>query len=127
MPDVQPGTIDDGSTTYTEWYRNTIPDTFGQCNEVEVFVAGYRLKKKPYKLHDITIDPSSLGDVDHEAEFSVDGTSSSIRLTTPPPDDTKIVVIKKIGKLWNDLDTSLVDSTNNIANFIKAAPGVWPL
>ena len=127
MPDVQPGTIDDGSTAYTEWYRNTIPDNFGQCNEVEVFVAGYRLKKKPYKLHDITIDPSSLGDVDHEAEFSVDGTSSSIRLTTPPPDDTKIVVIKKIGKLWNDLDTSLVDSTNNIANFIKAAPGVWPL
>jgi hypothetical protein len=127
MPDVQPGTIDDGSTAYTEWFRSTIPDNFGQCNEVEVFVAGYRLKKKPYKLHDITIDPSSLGDVDHEAEFSVDGTSSSIRLTTPPPDDTKIVVIKKIGKMWNDLDTSLVDSTNNIANFIKAAPGVWPL
>jgi hypothetical protein len=127
MPDVQPGTIDDGSTVYTEWHRNTIPDNFGQCNEVEVFVAGYRLKKKPYKLHDITIDPGPLGDVDHEAEFSVDGTSSSIRLTTPPPDDTKIVVVKKIGKMWNDLDTSLVDSTNNIANFIKAAPGVWPL
>jgi hypothetical protein len=40
MPDVQPGTIDDGSTVYTEWHRNTIPDNFGQCNEVEVFVAG---------------------------------------------------------------------------------------
>lgn len=127
MPDVQSGTIDDGSTVYTDWFRDTVPANFGQCNEVEVFVAGYRLKKTPYKLHDITIDPSNLGDVDYEAEFSVDGTSSTIRLTTPAPDDTKIVVVKKIGKMWSDADTSLVDSTNNIANFIKAAPGIWPL
>ena len=127
MPDVQSGTIDDGSTVYTDWFRDTVPANFGQCNEVEVFVAGYRLKKTPYKLHDITIDPSNLGDVDYEAEFSVDGTSSTIRLTTPAPDDTKIVVVKKIGKMWSDANTSLVDSTNNIANFIKAAPGIWPL
>jgi hypothetical protein len=128
VPEATPATIDDGSTVYTPWYRNTIPSNFGQCDQIEVFVAGYRLKKVPYKLHDITVHlESPEGDVQYESEFSVDGETSTVRLTTTPPDDTKIVVVKKIGKMWSDLDTSLVDSTNNIANFIKSAPGVWPL
>jgi hypothetical protein len=128
VPEATPATIDDGSTVYTPWYRKTIPSNFGQCDQIEVFVAGYRLKKVPYKLHDITVHlESPEGDVQYESEFSVDGETSTVRLTTAPPDDTKIVVVKKIGKMWSDLDTSLVDSTNNIANFIKSAPGVWPL
>ena len=128
VPEVTSSTIDDGSTVYTPWYRNTIPSNFGQCDQVEVFVAGYRLKKVPYKLHNITVHSESPeGDIQYESEFSVDGETSTVRLTTPPPDDTKIVVVKKVGKMWSDLDTSLVDSTNNIANFIKSAPGVWPL
>jgi hypothetical protein len=127
-PEVTLGTVDDGSTQYNDWYRSSIPDNFGQCDEIEVFVAGRRLKKTPYQLHDITLHPESPeGDIQFEAEFSVTNNSTAIRLTNPAPDDTKIVVVKKIGKLWNDPNTSLVDSNNNIANFIKAAPGIWPL
>lgn len=127
-PEAEIGTIDDGSTPYNGWYRDTIPDNYGQCNSVEVFVAGYRLKKTPFKLHDISIHGESPeGDVQYEAEFSVDGSSQTLRLTTPAPDDTKIVVVKKVGKIWNDFNTSLVESNNNIATFIKAAPGIWPL
>ena len=127
-PMVTLGTVDDGSSAYNGWYRNTIPDDFGQCDEIEVFVAGRRLKKVPYILHDIIQHPESPeGDVQFEAEFSVTNHSNAVRLTSPPPDDTKIVVVKKIGKVWNDPNTSLVDSNNNIANFIKAAPGIWPL
>jgi len=127
-PLVTVGTVDDGSTTYTEWFRNTIPDNFGQCDEIEVFVAGRRLKKKPYLLHNNVLHPESPeGDAQYEAEFSVTSHANAVRLTSPPPDDTKIVVVKKIGKVWNDPNTSLVDSDNNITNFIKAVPGIWPL
>jgi hypothetical protein len=43
---------------------------------------------------------SPSADVILEAEFSVDGTSPNIRLTTPVSAGQRITVIKRVGKTW---------------------------
>ena len=80
-------------------------------NEIDVFVGGYRLKKTDYSifgkfdLQGDLVDPdypdSPEGDITLPAEFSVNG-SNVVSLTNEPTPDTKIVVIKKIGKIWED-------------------------
>jgi len=128
IPNFKEGTIDDGSTAYTGWYRDTIPEDYGQCDELEVFVGGFRLKKAPFIMHDQNIHPESPdGDQDVEAEFSVNIDTAGIRLTNPPEEGTKVVIVKKLGKVWNDPGISLANSDNNIANFIKQEEGIWPL
>jgi len=90
-------------TTVTNWYRDTIPDDFGRCDQIEVFVGGRRLRKDPTKLYDPTVGAySPAGDVDVEAEFSVDGITENIRLTVPAPAGTRITVIRRQGRLWYD-------------------------
>ena len=109
---------------------------------IEIFVGGYRLKKQSYVLYkhteypyspkisisnDDTIDPVGTrkeGDEKLPPEFAVNG--NVIELTTVPPEGIKIVVVKKQGRLWNDLDKRLANSNNSIANFVKAAKAVWP-
>lgn len=177
-PQPTSGTIDDGSTGYTGWVRNSIPSQFGQCDEIEVFVGGYnikgswqentsyssgeiviygsytyrcvqnhlstdsftedrdyweyfvgnqRLKKHPYQVHNQEIhNESTEGDVEFEADFSVDGTSKAVRLTNDLTIGTKVVVVKKIGKVWNDPGKSLIDSTNKIASFLKNSTTLFP-
>jgi hypothetical protein len=62
-----------------------------------------------------------------EAEFSVNGTSSYVRLTEPLPAGTRVTVIKRIGKTWYDRGQTtatsgltLLDNTNPIAKFIAS-------
>jgi hypothetical protein len=178
MPNPTSGTIDDGSSEYTEWRRTTIPDQFGQCDEVEVFVGGYnikgiwepatdysvgeivvygtymfrcvsphrsdesftqdrakwdyfvgtqRLKKIPYSVYNNELHPESPeGDANFEADFSVDGTTSAVRLTTELAAGTKVVVVKKVGRIWNDPGKSLVESDNKVANFLKNTSTLFP-
>ncbi len=40
--------------------------------------------------------------------------------------ELKVVVVKKQGRLWNDLGQRLAKSTNTVANFLKDTPSVWP-
>jgi hypothetical protein len=40
--------------------------------------------------------------------------------------ELKVVVVKKQGKLWNDLGQRLAKSNNTIASFLKDTPSVWP-
>jgi hypothetical protein len=106
------------------WYRETIPEDFGPCDTVEVFVGGRRLRKDPILVYDETEGSSSpLADKMLEAEFSVDGTTNTIRLTTPAPLGTRVTVIRKVGTVWNNAATgssrvSLLDSGTIIADFI---------
>jgi hypothetical protein len=177
-PEPTTGTIDDGSTEYTEWFRSTIPAQLGQCDEIEVFVGGYnikgtwesnvdysmneivvygsymfrcvqnhtsgesfaddknkweyfvgtqRLKKVPYKVYNNDLHPESPeGDEQFEADFAVDGTSHTVRLTQDLTIGTKVVVIKKVGHVWNDPGKSLVDSNNKVANFLKNTSTLFP-
>jgi hypothetical protein len=91
-------------------------------NEIDVFVGGYRLKKAPYKIfgkldeQGTIIDPdypdSPEGDITLPAEFSVSGNDNYINLIEDAPENSKIVVVKKIGKVWEDP----VDSTEIYRN-----------
>jgi hypothetical protein len=155
----------------TSWYRNTIPSSYGQGNDIEVFAGGWnvsgewaasvsytehqiviygsytymcisnhtssefftdleagnwkffvgniRLKKKPYKIHNSYIhNESPEGDVQFEADFSVNGTQS-VRLTTPLTTGTEFTVVKTIGQVWETPNTSLASTNNAISKFIK--------
>jgi len=97
-------------------------------NEVDVFVGGYKLKKVAYSLfEELNDQPYSLeGDSTFPAEFSIGGIDNSVTLTTAAADNTKVVIVKKIGKEWGDAGKSLANSDNKIANFLKENTTVWP-
>jgi len=110
----------------SSWFRNTIPNDFGQCDTIEVFGAGTRLRKMPVTVFDETISATSpAGDKQIEAEFSVDGINDYIRLTQPLPAGTRISIIRKIGNTWYDRGENtatsgitLLENNSPIARFI---------
>ena len=178
IPNPTSGTINDGSTVYTTWLRDTIPAQYGQCDEIDVFVGGWnilgnwtegndysmgdivmygsytykcltahtssssftadkanwkffvgnqRLKKHPYSVHNVDNHyESTEADVNFEADFSVNGTTAGVRLTNDLTAGTKVIVTKKIGRVWNDVGKSLAESDNKIANFLKEKTTIWP-
>jgi hypothetical protein len=115
------------STRLTDWYRDTIPENFGPSDQIEVFVAGRRLRKDPTMVFDNTVGSySPVGDVSVEAEFSVDGITSAIRLTETPPAGQRITVIRRTGKVWYNKGAdsitngeTLSQNTTPIAKFLQ--------
>jgi uncharacterized protein YkvS len=84
-------------------YRSSIPTDHYPCDEVEVFVGGRRLRKDPTTVFDPTVGAySPAGDVQLEAEFSVDGTTPYVRLTSAVAAGTLITVIRRHGNTWYD-------------------------
>lgn len=103
------------------WDPLTIPENFGPCDLIDVFVGGQRLRKDPILVYDEELSASSYdGDKIVEAEFSVDGISSSIRLTNPVTAGTRISVIRKQGNIWKDRVTD-ENTTDNIVKIQSAA------
>ena len=91
----------------------------------KLFVGNIRLKKIPYKVHDINTYPTSPeGDVQLDADFAVDGTTTAIRLTTPLAIGTKITVVKRMGSAW-DSTLNIQYDDSKVAKFLKATPGIW--
>jgi hypothetical protein len=89
-------------------------------NEFEVFVNGRRLRKNSISSYNATLGMDSPeADVVLPAEFSVTGTTTTCTLLVAPPINTKIIVVRKIGKLWN-ADTPLSQTENDIARFLRA-------
>jgi hypothetical protein len=113
--------ISDGSTKTI-----SLNYTLSSQNEVDVFVGGYRLKKADYSLflESNGYPYSPEGDSTFEAEFTVNTGTTTLTLRDIVPENVKIVVIKKIGKLWSPFEERLIDSDNQIANFLKSAPVV---
>ena len=122
-------------TATTNWYRDTILPSYGQCDEIEVFVAGRRLTKAPVNVYDETLglySPAS-GDPQVEAEFSVNGTINAdgtrtgdpyVRLTSAPPAGARVTIIQRQGRTWyevsnNGIPLPLGDSDTDVARFIK--------
>lgn len=108
------------------WYRDTIPTAYGPCDQIEVFAAGRRLKKDPQSVY-VESNGASSPDADQtqEAEFSVDGTTAQIRLTTALAAGTRVTVLRRQGKTWYTRGqttasngTSLIDTETSIARFI---------
>jgi hypothetical protein len=96
---------------------------------IDVFVGGYRLKKNGYSLFEESngYPYSPEGDSTYTAEFTVDGESSQVVIddNVMLTENEKIVVIKKIGKVWTPDDSDLTYVDNEIANFIKNTEAVF--
>ena len=108
---------------------NYIPNT----DEIEVFVAGIRLKKTDYSVYSNQDYPySPEGDIDYSAEFNISGlyqlqlNVSDLTTRGLFEPGQKVVVVKRQGKLWNDMGKRLAKSDNPIANFLKNTPTIWP-
>jgi hypothetical protein len=114
------------SRSWTSATTATIPNDYGPCDEFEVFAAGARLRKDPLQAYNDSLGASSpSADVILEAEFSVDGVSPYIRLTSKLPAGTRISIIKKVGSIWYERGTAtiskgitLLENETPIAKFI---------
>jgi len=103
--------------TSTAYELDFIPKSI---NEFEVFVAGKRMRKNAISIFNPATDlDSPEGDATSVAEFSIDGTTSTLTLTTAPLENQKIIIVRKKGKLWTDPGTSLSRQENDIARFIR--------
>jgi len=116
------------------WFRNSIPEIYGACDEFEVFVGGRRLRKDPIDQYNEELGSySPVADERIEAEFSVDGINPYIRLTETVPAGTRINVIKRKGKTWYDKGKNtaqngktMTESTNPIIKFILEKDSYLP-
>lgn len=112
----------------------SIPEIYGACDEIEVFVGGRRLIKSSIDLYDETLgDSSPNSDVTIEPEFTVDGISASIRLTIPVPAGTRISIIKRFGTTWYNRGSTtatsgltFLDNTTPIIKFISEKQSQLP-
>jgi hypothetical protein len=115
----------DTTWEYDTGFESTIPADYGQCDDIEVFAGGTRLKKKPYHVHSVSLAPySPEGDVQFDAEFTVDGVNAQVRLTTPVPLGTQVTVVRRSGTEWDSV-INIQDADSKIARFLKSQPGVW--
>ena len=101
-------------------------------NDMEVFIAGYRLKKHDYSVYsNIDYPDSTEGDVVFDAEFGISGTAQlQLNVTDLTAKGlfvpgVKITVVKRQGRLWNDMGQRLAKSNNPVANFLKETGTNW--
>jgi hypothetical protein len=113
----------------SNWYRATIPDEYGPCDEIEIFVAGRRLRKDPIAVFDEELGaPGKNSDRILEAEFSVDGETPYIRLTELSWESpVRITLIKRIGRTWYEREVNtaskgipLLENDTSVARFIAS-------
>jgi hypothetical protein len=89
------------------------------------FVGNIRLKKAPYKIHDVNKHPySTTGDVQFDPDFSVNGYSKQIRLTNVLDPGTLVTVVKRTGVEWGS-STNIRENPSKVAEFIRSVPGSW--
>ena len=114
------------SHTSTLMTINGISKTFfDDSANWKFFIGNIRLQKKPYKVYNVNSAPySPEGDVQFDAEFSVDGTTAAIRLTNKLPVGTIVTVVKRVGNSW-DSETSIINGDDKISTYLRAELGVW--
>jgi hypothetical protein len=102
-------------STKANWFRSTISEEYGPCDQLEIFVGGKRLRKDPLDLYNEELGSySPAADEKIEAEFSVDGDNPYIKLTNAVPAGTRITMIRRTGKTWNDRSPSATTPSNGI-------------
>ena len=100
---------------------------FNDSDKWKFFTGNRRLKKHPYEVHCLDNGPESPGaDVEFDADFAVDGTTKGVLLNEIPSIGTKISIVKRQGKIWNEPGKSLSFSNTPIAKFLKKYEGAWP-
>ena len=144
-----------GSYLYRALVAHTSAATFKEdSSKWQFFIGNIRLKKHPFKVYNVNIHPESPdGDIQMDPDFSVNGTTNSLRLTNALDQGTIITVVKKTGRLWTgitfnptpltldtnsliiDSGTTTIDSreadaalnsNRQIVEFISQEPGIWP-
>ena len=122
----------DQTLTYNETADGTsatfeIGYTVGSIDEIEVFAAGIRLRKAPLDVFDATVAlDSPQGDTTTVAGFTFDTNTNEITLSATPAENTRVTVVKKVGQSWTTSGTSLGDTENSIARFLRAATTELP-
>lgn len=117
--------VEIGSYTYRCVTEHTSSESFEtDKNKWKFFVGNIRLKKKPYMIHTNNYPDSPEGDIQMDAEFAVDAVNKQLRLTHKLEFGTRVTVVKRTGIAW-DSDLNILYDTTRIANFLKAAPGIW--
>jgi len=119
-----------GSYTYRCTTAHTSGATFNaDSTNWTFFIGNIRLKKQPYKVHNVNVNPySPAGDVTLDADFAVDGSSRQIRLTNLLNKGTHVTVIKQIGTAWDgdkNNPVNILNDNSKIAEFLKVSPGIW--
>ena len=103
-----------------------IPETYGQADDIEVFVGGKRMNKAPCTVYNPDKNQlSPAGDSGIPADYSVDGTAK-VRLTVAPPLGAKVIVKRKQGVIWQNRGESLSDTENAIGKFLRAQTVSFP-
>ena len=96
-------------------------------NEIEVFVAGTRMRKTALDVFNpVTALDSPEGDSVVAADFTFDVSTNTITLLAQPAKDAKVTVVKKIGQSWTTSGTTLGDTENSIARFLRAGTSALP-
>jgi hypothetical protein len=120
------------SVTETGWYKKEytadsgIPEEYWEAMDIEVFINGRRLRKNPIKVwnHELGQDSPS-GDEWLEAEYAVNkNVGAYVRLTEAPDPKASIVVLKRVGQVWNEIDAEgnykpLGQSQTEVATFLR--------
>jgi len=114
--------------------RVTIPNEYGPCDQLEIFVGGRRLLKDHLRVYDETLGASSpTADTVIEAEFTVDGTTPYVRLTKPVKEGLQVLIIRKVGRVWYDRaettaskGITLLNNETAIAKFIDQKASELP-
>jgi len=115
----------------TEYRLDFVTDS---VNDMEVFVAGRRLRKGEISIFDNTIaQDSPEGDVTAAAEFTLtsymadDSTAvTDLVLAEAPADNVSVTVVRKVGKIWAEQGVSLRYADNDIGRFIRAKTVALP-
>jgi hypothetical protein len=118
--------VGSGSGTVTDY--TSIPLEYWEGMDIEVFVAGRRLRKTPITVWDESLGPDSpSGDKQLEAEFAVNkNVGAYVRLTEPPMKGSKVIIQKKTGQMWTAAGESLVDAQTDQAKFVRAKTAILP-
>ena len=99
----------------------------GSINELEVFVGGVRMRKTNINkfIPAFELD-SPEGDVEDPAEVLFNVQTQQIDLKSVPAEGTKVTIVKRQGKIWNEGVKSLAQSENSIARFLRAGTSELP-
>ena len=96
-------------------------------NEIEVFAAGVRMRKTTLDVFNpVTALDSPEGDAIVVADFTFDANTNAITLLATPAENTRVTVVKKVGQSWTTNGTSLGDTENSIARFLRAGTSELP-
>jgi len=112
--------IGDGSTN--EFLLDFMPNSI---NEFEVFVAGIRLRKTELVKYSIELGQDSPeSDIVLPPEFSIN--NNTLILDRAPAENNKVVILRRLGKLWTEPGTPLYKSNSNIAKILLSTEADLP-